>query len=123
MNPIIYEQTANKRGRVRFVLSVMSRSMFIFFIRINEVITGRKAPNIMHIMVITMELPAPNRKKFITAKVGIETSGGWVIVEMIFANFFLDFRFSWGLSIIQTPLCNPLKKPVNSIVNLKGHYK
>ena len=58
-NPIMYDKTANKRGKVLFVLSVMSMSVFIFFLRIRDVIMGIKAANIKQIKVISMDLFIP----------------------------------------------------------------
>jgi hypothetical protein len=60
-NPIRYEHTAKNNGKVRLVLSVISISVCIFLIRIKDVVIGRNAPNIQHIMVITIELLNPNR--------------------------------------------------------------
>ncbi len=55
-------KSAKNSGKVRLVRSVISISVCIFFIRINEVKIGRNAPNIQHIMVITNELLNPKRK-------------------------------------------------------------
>ena len=91
MKPIIYEQTAKKRGKVLFVLSVISISVSIFFIRIKDVKMGSIAANIRQIIFITNESINPSRKMFININVGIAIKGGCVMVEMNFANPFSDF--------------------------------